>query len=299
MKKEIGYIGLGKMGSGMVQHLLEKGYDVVVYDMNHDVVEELVKKGARKAESIPEITTTLSTPRLVWVMVPHSAVDEVLTQVTPGLTSGDTIVDGGNSPYLESVRRGIELKEKGIHFLDAGISGGPSGARHGACTMVGGDKSVYEEYATLFQDISAPDAYGYMGSSGAGHFVKMVHNGIEYGMMQALAEGFAVLKQSEFNINLTEASRVYNNQSVIESRLVAWLMNAYKTHGESLEGVSGEVDSTGEGAWTVEAAKRLGVSVPIIEGSLHFREQSKGNPSYEGQILSALRNQFGGHSITS
>jgi 6-phosphogluconate dehydrogenase len=299
MKKEIGYIGLGKMGSGMVQHLLEKGYDVVVYDMNHDVVEELVKKGARKAESIPEITTTLSTPRLVWVMVPHSAVDEVLTQVTPGLTSGDTIVDGGNSPYLESVRRGIELKEKGIHFLDAGISGGPSGARHGACTMVGGDKLVYEEYATLFQDISAPDAYGYMGSSGAGHFVKMVHNGIEYGMMQALAEGFAVLKQSEFNINLTEASRVYNNQSVIESRLVAWLMNAYKTHGESLEGVSGEVDSTGEGAWTVEAAKRLGVPVPIIEGSLHFREQSKGNPSYEGQILSALRNQFGGHSITS
>lgn len=297
MKKEIAYIGLGKMGFNMVERLLEKGYDVAVFDKNTDAVDQLVKKGARHAENIADLIFKVSGPRLVWIMVPHVAVDPVLAEVSPLLVSGDVVIDGGNSPYLESVRRGKELAERGVNFLDAGISGGPSGARHGACVMVGGDESVYEEYRVLFEDISAPGAYGYMGSSGAGHFVKMVHNGIEYGMMQAIAEGFAVLKKSEFNIGLTEASRVYNNQSVIQSRLIEWLMNAYKEQGESLEGVSGEVDSTGEGAWTVDAAKRLGVPVPVIEGALHFREQSKGNPSYEGQILSALRNQFGGHSF--
>lgn len=299
MKKEIGYIGLGKMGFNMVERLLEKGYDVCVFDKNTDVVDQLVKKGARRAEDLNDLVSKVSGPRLMWIMVPHVAVDPVLEQLSPLLAANDLVIDGGNSPYLESVRRGKELAEKGIRFLDAGTSGGPSGARNGACVMVGGDEAVYEEYKMLFADISAPDAYGYMGLSGAGHFVKMVHNGIEYGMMQAIAEGFAVLKKSEFNIGLTEASRVYNNQSVIQSRLIEWLMNAYKTHGESLEGVSGEVDSTGEGAWTVEAAKHLGVPVPIIEGSLHFREQSKGNPSYEGQVLSALRNQFGGHSFKS
>lgn len=298
MKKELGYIGLGKMGFGMVERLLERGYDVVVYDKNSDVVEELVKKGARRADTLPDLVNKLSPSRLLWIMVPFSAVDHVLAEVSPLLSSSDVVVDGGNSPYLESVRRGKELAEKGVHFLDAGTSGGPSGARNGACVMVGGDKGVYEEYKTLFEDISAPDAFGYMGLSGAGHFVKMVHNGIEYGMMQAIAEGFAVLKKSEFGINLTEASRVYNNKSVIESRLIEWLMNAYKVHGENLDQVSGEVDSTGEGAWTVEAAKHLDVPIPVIEGSLHFREQSKGNPSYTGKVLSALRNQFGGHSIT-
>lgn len=298
MKKELGYIGLGKMGFNMVERLLERGYSVVVYDKNTDAVEKLVAKGARQADSISALSSALSPNRLVWVMVPHSAVDAVLSELAPSLAAGDVVVDGGNSPYLESVRRGNELAEKGVRFLDAGTSGGPAGARNGACVMVGGDEAVYEEYKTLFADISAPDAYGYMGSSGAGHFVKMVHNGIEYGMMQAIAEGFAVLKKSEFNIGLTEASRVYNNQSVIQSRLIEWLMNAYKVHGEDLEDVSGEVDSTGEGAWTVEAAKRLNIPTPIIEGSLHFREQSKGNPSYAGKVLSALRNQFGGHSIT-
>lgn len=298
MKKELGYIGLGKMGFGMVERLLERGYDVVVYDKNSDVVEELVKKGARRADTLPDLVNKLSPSRLLWIMVPFSAVDHVLAEVSPLLSASDVVVDGGNSPYLESVRRGKELAEKGVHFLDAGTSGGPSGARNGACVMVGGDKGVYEEYKTLFEDISAPDAFGYMGSSGAGHFVKMVHNGIEYGMMQAIAEGFAVLKKSEFGINLTEASRVYDNKSVIESRLIEWLMNAYKVHGEDLLDVSGEVDSTGEGAWTVEAAKHLDVPIPVIEGSLHFREQSKGNPSYTGKVLSALRNQFGGHSIT-
>ncbi len=299
MKKELGYIGLGKMGFGMVERLLECGYSVVVYDKNEDAVNALVEKGARRATSLTELVSGLTLPRLVWIMVPHNAVDAVLGDLAPHLTPGDTIIDGGNSPYLESVRRSKELGEKQIRFLDAGISGGPSGARGGACVMVGGDESLYREYESLFKDIASENAYGYMGTSGAGHFVKMVHNGIEYGMMQALAEGFAVLRASEFGINLTEVARVYNNRSVIESRLVGWLENAYKEYGEGLEAISGEVASTGEGAWTVEAAKRLNVPAPIIEGSLAFREQSKGNPSYLGKILSALRNQFGGHSITS
>lgn len=298
MKKEIGYIGLGKMGFGMVENLLEHGYDVVVYDMNADAVNQLVAKGARKAENLQDMASKLSQARLVWVMVPHFAVDGVLTDIKDHLASGDTVIDGGNSPYQDSVRRGKELAERGIHFLDAGTSGGPFGARHGACVMVGGEQGVYEQYKTLFEDISAPNAFGYMGLSGAGHFVKMVHNGIEYGMMQAIGEGFEVLKKSEFAINLSEATRVYNNQSVIESRLIGWLENAYKVHGQDLDDISGEVDSTGEGAWTVDAAKRLNIPVPIIEGSLRFREQSHGNPSYTGKVVSALRNQFGGHNAS-
>lgn len=298
MKKELGYIGLGKMGFGMVQHLLERGYDVVVFDQNTDVVNQLVEKGARKAENLGDMVSKLGQSRLIWVMVPHFAVDPVLGELSPMLAGGDTVIDGGNSPYLDTVRRGRELAEKGIHFLDAGTSGGPSGARNGACVMVGGERAVYEQYKTLFEDISAPNAFGYMGTSGAGHFVKMVHNGIEYGMMQAIGEGFAVLKESEFSIDLMEATRVYNNQSVIESRLIGWLENAYKTHGQGLDAISGEVDSTGEGAWTVDAAKALNIPVPIIEGSLRFREQSKGNPSYIGKVVSALRNQFGGHSVS-
>jgi 6-phosphogluconate dehydrogenase len=297
MKKELGYIGLGKMGANMVEKLLEHGYDIVVYDKNTEVVEQLVAKGARQANSIADIASKLSTPRLMWIMVPHQAVDSVLIETISSLSSGDTIIDGGNSRYIDSIRRAEDLNKSGIRFIDAGISGGPSGAKEGACIMVGGKKGVYEEYEDLFKDLAAPNAYGYMGDSGSGHFVKMVHNGIEYGMMQAIAEGFEVLKKSEFNINLTEASRVYNNKSVIESRLIGWLMNAYKVHGEELNDISGEVGSNGEGLWTVDAAKRLTVPVPIIEGSVDFRNNSKGNPSYTGKVLSALRNQFGGHGV--
>ncbi len=297
MKKQIGYIGLGKMGFNMSERLLEKGYEVVAYNKSPESVKKIEEKGAKGAENIAALATGLAVPRLVWIMVPQAAVDSVLADLLPHLENGDTVVDGGNSPYTESMRRGKELSEKGIHFLDAGISGGPAGARNGACVMVGGEKERYEEFKELFADISAPDAYGYMGKSGAGHFVKMVHNGIEYGMMQSIAEGFAVLEKSEFNLSLKEVSRVYNEKSVIESRLIGWLKNAFETYGENLDEISGSVVGTGEGAWTVDAAKRLNVGTPIIEGSVQFREQSKENPSYAGKVLSALRNQFGGHNI--
>jgi 6-phosphogluconate dehydrogenase len=230
-------------------------------------------------------------------MVPQQAVDAVLQEVTPLLAKGDTVVDGGNSPYKGSIQRAQDLEGKGIAFLDAGVSGGPAGARSGACIMVGGRKEVFQRFENLFRDLSAPGGFGYMGRAGAGHFVKMVHNGIEYGMMQALAEGFAVLQASSFGLDLTKTADLYNHRSVIESRLVAWLKSAYEQYGEGLRGISGTVAQSGEGAWTVEAAQALGVSVPVIEKSLEFRIRSQETPSYTGQILSALRHQFGGHDV--
>jgi 6-phosphogluconate dehydrogenase len=230
-------------------------------------------------------------------MVPHQAVDKVLQELLPFLQKGDTVIDGGNSPYKESIRRFKELKERGIYFLDVGVSGGPSGARNGACIMVGGGKEIFRKYKNLFRDLACTGGYAHMGKPGAGHFVKMVHNGIEYGMMQALAEGFALMKASPFDLNLTQIAKLYNHKSVVESRLVGWLHNAFSRHGEHLDDISGTVSHSGEGSWTVEAAEELGIPVPGIEGALNFRIQSQAHPSYTGQILSAVRNQFGGHEV--
>ena len=295
---KLGYIGLGKMGLNMTLRLLEKGYDVVAYDPNEETRNSAKEAGADTASSLEELTQKLEGSKLIWIMVPHKFVGGVIDELTPYLQEGDTVIDGGNSPYKDSVSRAIQLSEKNVNFLDCGVSGGPSGAREGACLMIGGQSDIYQKFEQLFKDIAAPDAYGYMGDVGAGHYVKMVHNGIEYGMMQAIGEGFEIMKKSDFNINLSEVSRVYNHKSVIESRLIEWLAGAYKKHGEDLEGISGEVSHSGEGQWTVEAAKELNIPTPIIEGSLQFREDSQGNPSYTGQVVSALRNQFGGHEVS-
>ncbi len=298
VNKKIGYIGLGKMGKNMALRLLEHNWNVVAYNRSPESIEEIEGAGAVGAYSLKEVAEKLDTPRLIWLMVPHSVVDSVLEELVPLLSSGDVIVDGGNSNYKQSIRRAGELKEKNIEFMDAGVSGGPAGARDGACTMVGGEKEMFDKYEELFKDISAPNAYAYMGRGGAGHFVKMVHNGIEYGMMQAIGEGFEVLKKSDFELNLKEVSRIYNNESVVESRLTKWLEDGFEEYGEDLESISGKVSASGEGLWTVETAKELGVPVPIIEGALKFREQSQENPSYTGQVVSALRNQFGGHEVS-
>jgi 6-phosphogluconate dehydrogenase len=230
-------------------------------------------------------------------MVPHQAVDAVLSDLMPFLEPGDTVIDGGNSPYKESMRRARELDAKGVAFLDAGVSGGPSGARNGACIMVGGKKEVFRMYEQVFRDLSVENGYAYLGKSGAGHFVKMVHNGIEYGMMQALAEGFAVLKTSSFKLDLAVVADLYNHKSVVESRLVDWLRSAFEEYGEGLDGVSGAVAQSGEGLWTVDAAKELGVPAPVLSASVDFRSQSQKGPSYTGKLLSAMRNQFGGHEV--
>ena len=295
---ELGYIGLGKMGFNMVERLLEKGHSVVVFDKNEEAVKDISKRGAHAAGSLQAMIAALAPPRLVWIMVPYQAVDAVLLELIPLLQKGDTIIDGGNSPYKESMRRAHELDSKGIDFLDVGVSGGPAGARNGACLMIGGSKNRFDRLEGLFRDISADQGYGHVGGSGAGHFVKMVHNGIEYGMMQSIAEGFAVMKASNFDLNLVRIAGVYNRRSVIESRLVGWLKSAFEEHGENLDDISGSVSQSGEGLWTVEAAKELGVPAPIIEGSFQFRVQSQERPSYTGQIVSALRNQFGGHEVS-
>jgi len=299
---KLGYIGLGKMGLNMVERLLEKDYEVVANNRSSEAIDQVVGFGAIGAYSISELVEKLESSdgnsKTIWLMVPHKAVDDVLSELVPLLNEGDTIIDGGNSPYIETLRRSKELTEKGIRFMDVGVSGGPSGARNGACLMCGGDKEVYEEYKNLFRDLSVDDGFGYMGKHGAGHFVKMVHNGIEYGMMQAIGEGFEVMKKAaEFDLDLPEISRVYNKGSVIESSLIGWLSSAYQKHTEELDGISGEVSHSGEGQWTVEAAEKLDVPVEIIKGALDFRINSQGKPSYTGKVVSALRNEFGGHDV--
>jgi len=294
---KLGYIGLGKMGANMVERFLEKGHEVVAYDRNVDAVKLAKNKGAQTADTLTVLVAALPLPRLVWIMVPHQAVDTVLKELTPLLAMGDSVVDGGNSLYKESIRRAEELEARGIDFLDAGVSGGPAGARNGACIMVGGMKKIFTKFETIFRDLSVPDGYRYMGRTGAGHFVKMVHNGIEYGMMQALAEGFAIMKTSDFELDLTKIADVYNHKSVIESRLVGWLQSAFERYGEDLKDITGSDAQSGEGMWTVEAGKELGIPTPIIQASLDFRIQSQVHPSYTGKLISAMRNQFGGHEV--
>lgn len=299
MKKEIIYIGLGKMGQNMVLRLKEKGWGIYAYDIDEKNRNFVKEKGINVFDSLNSLFLAYkNNPKLIWFMVPHTVVDEVLNEILDFLTDADVVVDGGNSNYEKSIKRAKELAKRNINFIDAGISGGPYGARNGACVMIGGEKNIFENYEELFSDISYDSrAYAYLGKSGAGHFAKMVHNGIEYGMMQAIAEGFTVLKKSEFNFDLHKVAWLYNQRSVIESRLIGWLESAFERYGEDLKEISGSVAASGEGRWTVETAKKMGLNVPVIEDSLLFREESQKKPSYTGRILSALRNQFGGHDV--
>ena len=294
---KIGYIGLGKMGYNMVERLLEKGYEVVVFDQHAETVSEISKKGASGVATIANLVEALPSPRVVWLMVPHEAVDGVIHDLQELLSPEDTLIDGGNSLYTESIRHSQDFFSKKIHFLDAGISGGPKGARNGACVMVGGERAVYDSLVHLFTDIAANDAVMYTGSAGSGHFVKMVHNGVEYGMMQAIGEGFTVLKNAPFPLDLTQIATLYNKGSVIESRLIGWLHDALVTYGNDLEKISGSVNQSGEGEWAVKTAEKLHINVPIIKDSVVFRSASQLNPSFTGKIVSAIRGEFGGHSV--
>lgn len=295
----IGYIGLGKMGKNMVLRLHEKGWRVFAYNRNPQKRRDIQKYGVKTVYNLKELVRCLKPPRCIWLMVSHEAVDAFLKGLMDMLNRGDTVIDGGNSYFKYSMVRAKKLHALGIHYLDVGTSGGPHGARNGACCMIGGDKKIFKKYEILFKDLAAEGGYGYMGKSGAGHFVKMVHNGIEYGMMQAIGEGFSVMKKSKFNLDLKKVAEVYNHRSVIESRLVGWLKSAYEEHGQDLKSISGIVGYTGEGEWTVKTAKEFKIPVPIIEAAFKFRVQSKKKPSYTGKILSALRNQFGGHTALS
>lgn len=294
---KIGYIGLGKMGINMCLQLQEHNHDIIAFNRGEEGRKNGRKAGLRVADSIEEMVNGLGKNKIVWLMVTSSGVDEVLKTLLPLLSPGDILVDGGNCFYEDTIRRAKTVAKYGVRFVDAGVSGGPGGARKGACVMIGGDKTAYKKLLPIFKAMSVPDGFSYFGTHGAGHFVKMVHNGIEYGMMQALAEGFAILKKSPYKLPLKEVARLYNHKSVIESRLVGWLESAYEEFGENLKGVSGSVSHTGEGEWTIATGKKLKVPVTVIEDSFKFRVDSAKRPSYIGQILSALRNQFGGHNF--
>lgn len=294
---KLGYLGLGKMGKNMVLHLLEKGHQVVAWNRSAEPRDEVAAAGAIAVTSIEEVVAQLQTPRVIWLMLPAGEVtDEYLGRLVPLLTKGDLIIDGGNSFYQDTVRRAQELAQNGIRFLDCGTSGGPSGARNGACLMIGGQLADYTKVESLFRDIAAPAAYQFFPGHGAGHFVKMVHNGIEYGMMQAIAEGFGVMKASPFKLDLEKVAGIYQQQSVIESRLVGWVQSGFAEHGQDLTEITSTIGHLGEGKWTVETAHELGIPVPIIEGAFNFRLESSQKPSFTAKVVSMLRGQFGGHS---
>jgi 6-phosphogluconate dehydrogenase len=301
VRPEIAVVGLGKMGAALARNLLDHGWRVVGYNRTASVAEAMEAEGLDVAHSLAEVVAKLSPPRVVWVMVPAGAATEAMLFGEGGLADvlepGDIVIDGGNSFWRDTLERAPRLTGAGLCFLDAGTSGGPGGARHGACLMIGGRREDFERLKRLWRDISVPGGFAFFDGHGAGHFVKMVHNGIEYGMMQAIAEGFSVLRASDYGIDLPRAAEIYNRGSVIESRLVGWLAEGFEVFGQTLEGVSGSVGHTGEGAWTVETAEALGAEHRVIRDALAFRLESEDAPSYTGQLLQAMRNRFGGHAL--
>jgi 6-phosphogluconate dehydrogenase len=294
---KLGIIGLGKMGYNLALNMRDKGHEVVANDVNTDAMDKISAEGIATAASIEELAEKLPSPKVIWMMVPAGEITEkVLKSAAAVLTEGDIIIDGGNSNYKETLRRGDELAEKGIHYIDCGTSGGQEGARHGVCTMIGGDKEAFSQVEQLFADISVPNGYLYAGKRGSGHFLKMVHNGIEYGMMQAFAEGFEILEKSNFDYDYKEVSRVWNNGSVIRSWLSELLENAF-SKDPKLEGIRGVMNSSGEGKWTVEAALDFQASAPVIAMSQFMRYRSLEDDTFHGKVVAALRNEFGGHAV--
>jgi 6-phosphogluconate dehydrogenase len=296
LNMKIGLIGLGKMGLNLGQNLIDHDHEVVAYDVNSHAVEELKKYGAQGTCSLQELVESLEKPRIVWIMVPHVVVDSVISDITPLLEKGDIVIEAGNSHYKESIRRYNELKEMGIKFMDAGTSGGMEGARNGACYMVGGDPDAWSIVEPIFRDTAVENGYLYAGKAGSGHFLKMVHNGIEYGMMAAIGEGFEVLEKSDFDFDYEKVARVWNHGSVIRSWLMELTERAFSKDAK-LEEIKGVMHSSGEGKWTVETALDLQTATPVIAMSLLMRYRSLENDTFTGKVVAALRNEFGGHAV--
>ncbi|MGO4820665.1 MULTISPECIES: phosphogluconate dehydrogenase (NAD(+)-dependent, decarboxylating) [unclassified Flavobacterium] len=294
---QIGIIGLGKMGFNLALNLKRNGYDVVANDVNSEFLQNISKEGIQTAVTLNELTEKLKDRRVIWMMVPAGAiVDTVIDSLLPHLQPKDIIIDGGNSNYKDSKRRYAALKAQGIDYLDCGTSGGTSGALNGACTMIGGDKEVYEYVAKVFEAISVPDGSLYTGAAGSGHFTKMVHNGIEYGMMQSIAEGFEVFEHSEFDIDFKKTAKLFNHGSVIRSWLMELTESAFSKDPQ-LDSIKGIMHSSGEGKWTLEEALDLGVPTPVIALSIMMRYRSQMQDTFSGKVVAALRNEFGGHAV--
>ncbi|MGE7888186.1 phosphogluconate dehydrogenase (NAD(+)-dependent, decarboxylating) [Bacillus cereus] len=293
---QVGLIGLGKMGLNLGKNLMDHKHEVAAFDLNASAVEEMKEYGATGTSSLSELVQSLQSPRILWVMVPHAVVDSIIEEVTPLLSKGDILIEAGNSHYKESIRRYEQLKKDGIHFMDAGTSGGMEGARNGACYMIGGDQEAWGIVEPIFRDTAVENGYLYAGKAGSGHFLKMVHNGIEYGMMAAIGEGFEILEKSEFDYDYEKVSRVWNNGSVIRSWLMELTENAFSKDAK-LDEIKGVMHSSGEGKWTVETALDLQTATPVIAMSLLMRYRSLDNDTFTGKVVAALRNEFGGHAV--
>lgn len=295
---KLALIGLGKMGYHLALNLLDHGHEVVAFDIDAEQVKSISAEGAITATSIEDVVQQLKPPRVIWLMVPAGDITEsVFSTMEPLLKAGDIIIDGGNSNYKDSIRRGNQCLEKGIHFLDCGTSGGIDGARNGICTMIGGNREAFQYVESMIRDISVQDGYLYAGRLGSGHFLKMVHNGIEYGMMQSIAEGFDILNKSEFDFQFEQVAKVWNHGSVIRSWLMELTENAFSKDPQ-LEKLKGLMYSSGEGKWTVETALDLQVPAPVITLSLLMRYRSLEDDTFTGKVVAALRNEFGGHSVS-
>jgi 6-phosphogluconate dehydrogenase len=297
---ELGMIGLGRMGSNMVRRLLGGGHRIVVYDPVKSAVRRVVEEGAEGAEDLSTLVSLLAPPRAVWVMVPSGEITQnTIDGLAAAMSPGDTIIDGGNSNYRDTMKRGAALAHRGIHFLDAGTSGGIWGLKEGYCLMVGGDKEAYGRLEPVFRTLApGPDrGYGRVGPGGSGHFVKMVHNGIEYGLMQAYAEGFELMQaKEEFSLDMAQISEMWRHGSVVRSWLLDLAADSLKDDPGLLE-LESYVDDSGEGRWTVEESVELAVPLPVITQAVQARFRSRQENPFAGRLLAALRSQFGGHAV--
>ncbi len=296
---QIGFVGLGKMGGNMVHRIRrDSDHEVVAFDFDADAVKAAEAHGACGAASLERLVRQLSPPRAVWIMVPAGDPTQKTIDTLIGLLSeGDMIIDGGNSKWTESVARHAQCGEHGIHFVDVGTSGGVWGLEVGYCMMVGGDEEPVRRLAPVLDVLAPPDGWARMGGPGSGHFVKMVHNGIEYGLMQAYAEGFELLYKSEYGLDVGRIAKVWGQGSVVRSWLLELTARAFEADGRDLHALEGYVEDSGEGRWTLESGIDHDVPMPALTAALFTRFSSRGNGDYAARLLAALRNQFGGHAV--
>ena len=294
----LGMIGLGKMGGNMTERLLRGGHEVVAYDRSADVVGQYAEKGAQGVADAAALVAALNAPRIVWIMVPAGQpVDDTIAAVLPGLSRGDVIIDGGNSNFHDTLRRGKMLESEGIEFIDCGTSGGIWGLENGYCLMIGASEKAFAECEPIFSTLAPPDGYARMGPTGSGHYVKMIHNGIEYGVLQAYAEGYEILHASkDFDLDLHRIASVWNHGSVVRSWINELAERAFEKDA-SLSALKGYVADSGEGRWTVQEAIDLDVPAPVISLALLARLRSRQEDSFSAKVIAALRNEFGGHAV--
>ena len=293
----IGMIGLGKMGMNMTKRLIQGRHEVVAYSRTRATVEEAAAAGALESASYADLISKLSAPRVVWLMIPSGKpVDEALETLAPQLKPGDIVIDGGNSYYKDSIRRAAWMNEKGIRYLDAGTSGGIWGLEVGYCLMIGGDEGAYKIVEPVFKTLAPPQGYGYMGPSGSGHFVKMIHNGIEYGMLEAYGEGFEIMRASPFKLDFAKIAALWNRGSVVRSWLLELAERAFQKDPD-LTALEDYVEDSGEGRWTVAEAVERNVSAPVITLALLERLRSREEKCFSAKVIAALRNEFGGHAV--